>query len=76
MRTGPEPATAHPRHGMSPRRILALVVAALTLIFIVQNRDTVQIQFFTLTVTAALWLILVIMVVVGVLIGVLVSRRS
>jgi lipopolysaccharide assembly protein A len=60
---------------MSPRQIVVLVIVVLAALFIVQNRDTVQIGFFTLTVTASLWLLLVIMFVLGAIVGVLVGRR-
>jgi putative membrane protein len=60
---------------MSPRRIIVLVIVVLAALFIVQNRDTVQIGFFTLTVTASLWLLLVIMFVLGAIVGVLAGRR-
>lgn len=74
--------THHPEHPMTRRRrtlggkqIAALVIAALTLIFILQNRDAVQIAFFTLTVNAALWFVLLIVLALGVAIGVLATRR-
>jgi uncharacterized integral membrane protein len=60
---------------ISARQIVALVVAALTVIFILQNRDPVEIRLFTLTVTASLWLLLIIMVGLGVVIGMLLARR-
>jgi uncharacterized integral membrane protein len=74
--TRPEHPTAHARRRFGTRQIVALTVIALTLIFVLQNRATVQIAFFTLTVTAALWLVLVIMLGIGVLIGVLAARRK
>lgn len=63
------------RRTVSTKQIVALAVAVLTLIFILQNRDAVQIAFFTLTVTAALWFVLLIVLVLGVVIGVLATRR-
>lgn len=60
---------------ISPRQIVALVIAALVVIFIVQNREPVDVRLFTLTVTAALWLLLVIMAGLGVIIGMLLARR-
>jgi uncharacterized integral membrane protein len=74
--TRPEGPSAHARRRIGPRQIVAIVVIALTLIFIAQNRDSVQVQFFALTVTAALWFLLIIMVALGVVIGVLASRRK
>jgi uncharacterized integral membrane protein len=52
-----------------------LVVAALVVLFIVQNRDIVKIQLFTLSLSAPLWLLLVVMVALGALIGFLLTRR-
>jgi lipopolysaccharide assembly protein A len=63
------------RRRISPRLVIALVVTALVAIFIAQNRDTVRIQLFAVTLTSPLWLLLVIMVVLGVLVGFLLGRR-
>jgi lipopolysaccharide assembly protein A len=63
------------RRRISPRLVIALVVMTLVAIFIAQNRDTVRIQLFTVTLTSPMWLILVIMIVLGVLLGFLVGRR-
>jgi putative membrane protein len=52
-----------------------LVATALVAIFIAQNRDQVRIQLFTITLTSPLWLILVVVVALGVLIGFLLGRR-
>jgi uncharacterized integral membrane protein len=43
-------------------------------IFIAQNREHVRIQLFTITLTSPLWLILVVMVVLGGIVGLLLSR--
>jgi lipopolysaccharide assembly protein A len=72
----PEHPTARPGRKLGTKQIVALVVAAVTLIFILQNRDTVQITFFALTVTAALWFVLLIVLVLGVVIGALATRRK
>jgi len=72
----PGQPTAHARRKLGPRQVVAIVVAVLTLIFVLQNRDTVQIAFFTLTVTAALWFVLILVLAIGVLIGVLATRRK
>ena len=63
------------RRRISPRLIIALVVTALVVIFIAQNRDPVRIQLFVISVTSPLWLLLVVMVVLGVLAGYLLGRR-
>jgi uncharacterized integral membrane protein len=68
--------SATSRGRLSTKQIVALVVAALTLIFIFQNREPVQIAFFTLTVTAALWFVLIIVLAVGVVVGALARRRT
>jgi uncharacterized integral membrane protein len=43
MTRRPERPPVHAQRRISPRQIVALVVIALTLLFVVQNRDTVQI---------------------------------
>ena len=63
------------RRWISPRLVIALVVMALVAIFIAQNRDTVRIQLFAISLTSPLWLLLVVMVVIGVLFGYLLGRR-
>jgi uncharacterized integral membrane protein len=69
-------SSVHAGRRIGPRQIVALVVIAVTLIFIAQNRDPVQIHFFTLTVTAAMWFMLIIMVALGLIIGWLATRRK
>lgn len=59
-----------------PARIwCALALLVLALVFILQNRASTSIEIFTLTISAPLWLILVISVAVGLLIGVLLRTR-
>jgi len=60
---------------ITPHRVLALVIVALVVVFIVQNREPVDVRLFTLTVTATLWLLMVIMTAIGVIIGLLLMRR-
>jgi uncharacterized integral membrane protein len=57
-----------------PGRILALVLVVLAVVFIAQNRDRMQISFFTLDVSAPTWLLLTIMTVLGVAVGALLGR--
>lgn len=64
------------RRRITPRQILALVIAVLAVIFIVQNRDPVQIHWFTITLTSPLWLLLVVTIVVGAAVGLLFARRG
>jgi lipopolysaccharide assembly protein A len=61
---------------LSPRQILLLVILVVTAVFIGQNRDRVTIDLFAINVTAPLWMILVIMVALGLLIGLLLRRRA
>jgi uncharacterized integral membrane protein len=53
---------------------LALVLAVLAVVFIAQNRDRMQISFFTLDVSAPTWLLLTIMTVLGIAVGALLGR--
>lgn len=61
---------------LSPTQWLALVLAALALVFILMNRDSTTINFFGATVRAPLWLVLVVIFAVGWLTGVLMMRRK
>lgn len=61
---------------LSPTQWLALVLAALALVFILMNRDSTTINFFGATVRAPLWLVLVVIFAVGWLTGVLMTRRK
>lgn len=64
-----------PRRGASPRVVVAGVVAVLALVFVLQNRDPVSVHLMTLTVSSPLWVLLVVMVGVGLLIGYVLVRR-
>jgi lipopolysaccharide assembly protein A len=70
------PHSAAPRRSRAvrPGRILALVLVVLAVVFIAQNRDRMQISFFTLDVSAPTWLLLTIMTVLGVAVGALLGR--
>lgn len=72
------PGTVPASRGRSvrPRTIAALVVVALIVVFIVQNRETVQINLFALNLSSPLWLLLVVMVALGVLVGFLLARSG
>ena len=54
---------------LSPRQIIMAVVAALAVVFIVQNRSRVHVHFFTAEFSCPMWLLLVIMTVVGLGLG-------
>ena len=57
------------------RTILAAILAVLGLTFVIQNWATVNMKFLWATFRAPLWLMLIITLVVGVVIGLLVSHR-
>jgi len=63
------------RRRITPRRTIALIVAALVAIFIAQNRDQIAIHLFTITLMSPLWLLLVVVVLLGGIIGFLLGRR-
>jgi lipopolysaccharide assembly protein A len=56
------------------RRWFAIVLAIVAVIFILQNRSWATIQLFTVQVSMPQWLILAIVLVVGGLLGYLLSR--
>lgn len=59
-----------------PARVwFALALLVLALVLILQKRASTSIEIFTLTISAPLWLFLVISVAAGVLIGVLLRWR-
>ncbi|GAA4556241.1 DUF1049 domain-containing protein [Pseudonocardia xishanensis] len=60
---------------VSPRVVVAGVIAVLALVFILQNRGPVGVHLITLTLSAPLWLLLVVMVGVGLLVGYVSARR-
>lgn len=59
-----------------PRVWAALVLLALGVAFIAQNRQSVRIRWLTISVTSPLWTALLTVMVIGMLIGLLVRRRS
>lgn len=60
---------------LTPRRIVAAVLATLAVIVVLQNRAEVTLQFLAFQITAALWVASLALLVIGVLVGVLVSAR-
>lgn len=56
--------------------VAALVLFAIALTFIVQNRQLVTIYLFTTSVSSPAWIALVVMLVVGILIGFLMGVRG
>lgn len=72
--TAQRPTTSG-RRRITARYVVALVVAVLALVFVLQNRGPVNVYLFTLTLSAPLWLLLVVMIAVGLIIGLVVRRR-
>ncbi|MEV8087322.1 LapA family protein [Streptomyces nigra] len=75
-----EPGTDGRRGGLAgsltPRRIAALLLVALALVFIFENTDDTEIRLLVPVVTMPLWVALLGMGVIGALIGaLLVARR-
>ena len=58
-----------------PGQVVALALVVVAVVFIVQNRDRVTVDLFTVDVTAPVWLILTIMVLVGMAVGALLRSR-
>lgn len=56
--------------------IAALVLVAIALTFILQNRQTTDIYVFTTTISGPLWAALVGVLVIGLLVGFLLDRAS
>lgn len=64
------------RSGPSTRQATALVLAVLALVFVLQNRGETTLAFFGVSFAAPLWLYTLIALLVGALIGALLTRRS
>ncbi len=63
------------KSGLSGRAIGGLIVAAVVVVFIVINRDQVEVSFVFFTATIALWVALAIAAVGGFLAGFLIGRK-
>ena len=59
---------------ISPAQWVAIVLAVLAIIFIVQNHHRVDINILMVTITSPMWLVLLIIFVVGWLAGLLTLR--
>ena len=59
---------------ISPAQWIAIVLAVLAIIFIVQNHHRVDINILMVTITSPLWLVLLIIFVMGWLAGLLTRR--
>ena len=78
MTSTPPHASSAPRRArpaVRPGQVVAAVLVVVAVVFIVQNRDRVSINLFTIDVTAPVWLILTIMVAVGMAVGALLRGR-
>ena len=72
MTTNPAPQTDS---GISGRTIGGLVIAGLLIVWILVNRDPVEVSFIVTTATVPLWLVLAIAAVLGAATGFLVGRK-
>jgi len=61
---------------LTPRRIVALALAAPTMAFLLPNREDVSFQLLGFQVTGPLWFASLALLATGVAIGVLISTRS
>jgi len=55
--------------------VVALLIVVVAVVFIAQNRDRVSIHLLTIDVSAPVWLILTIMVLLGMAVGALLRGR-
>ncbi len=63
--------------GVSPRQVLAIVLAVLALVFIFQNDESIAFQVLVVEVTAPLWVVSLALLAIGMAIGwMLASRRA
>lgn len=61
---------------LRPRQVAALLLAAGALVFVLQNRGETTLAFFGMSFAAPLWLYTLIALLVGAIIGALLSRRN
>lgn len=64
-----KPPRSPAKSGLSPRSIVAIVLAALLLIFIFQNTKSGSIRVFFWTLSMPAWIWLLVVIVIGVAIG-------
>lgn len=64
------------RRGVEPRLIGGLVLVVLLVVFVVQNTDSVTMNFLFFSWDSRLWVMLAITAVIGMLIGYLAGRRG
>ncbi|PYE17493.1 uncharacterized protein DUF1049 [Williamsia limnetica] len=73
-RAGSEPVKRRSLPALSLSRGIALVLTILAVVFIVQNRDSISVDLFWVSVRSPLWFILIVLFAVGWLAGVLTGR--
>lgn len=61
--------------GVTPRRVVAIVLGVLALVFVFQNSDDVAVQLLVVEFRAPLWIVTLALLAIGVLIGWLLSSR-
>ncbi|OLF05161.1 hypothetical protein BLA60_37205 [Actinophytocola xinjiangensis] len=54
---------------------VALVIAAIALIFVLQNRQKATIELFNISMSAPLWMTLLVTLLIGLVIGLLIRRN-
>ncbi|MGW4242414.1 hypothetical protein [Nocardia sp. NPDC004722] len=70
-----EPSKPSVLSRISPKQWLAIALTVLAVLFIVENRHRVDIEFLLMTVRSPMWLVLLVTFAVGWLVGLL-TRRS
>ena len=71
-----EPATTGSSNGTNVARIIVtVVIIAAVVAFILQNRQDIPIDFLFMTVTMSLWLLIVVFLVLGAVLGLIWQRR-
>ncbi|WP_018332159.1 hypothetical protein [Actinomycetospora chiangmaiensis] len=63
------------RRALTPRRVVALVLSVLVVVFIVENRDLTEIRLLIPVVLMPLWAALALCLGVGLVVGVIVGRQ-
>ncbi|GAB6919714.1 hypothetical protein JCM9803A_01640 [Rhodococcus erythropolis] len=73
---GSDTSNSSARSLLTPRTVIAAVLVALAVIFILQNRAETTIQLFWASVQSPLWLTLVVLLLLGWVAGLLTTRRT
>ncbi|WP_330182921.1 hypothetical protein OHB26_04200 [Nocardia sp. NBC_01503] len=60
---------------ITPTQWVALALTVLAILFVVENRTKVSIEFLLITIRSPMWLVLLVMFVVGWLAGLLTARQ-